>query len=65
MDKEDMHGNVNPAPWRNDTELSSWLDFHPVCSNNYSNEARVIREEYMAYFNNEGAVPSGNGDSVD
>ena len=35
----------------------SWFDFSPRGSNNYSNEAKVIRDEFKQYFNNEGAVP--------
>ena len=49
-------GTVIPGSWRADTPNSSWLDFFPSCSNNFSNEARVIRDEYKEYFNNEGAV---------
>jgi len=57
-DQEDEEGNVIPGPWRcNSSELSSWFDYHPQCSNNYSTEARAIREEYMHYFMKEGAVP--------
>ena len=57
-DQEDDDGNVIPGPWRcNESVLSSWFDYHPHCSNNYSTEAKVIREEYMDYFVNEGAVP--------
>lgn len=56
-DDIDGEGNI-PAPWRCDMrEQSSWLDYHPHCSNSFSSEARALREEYMVYFNNEGAVP--------
>jgi hypothetical protein len=54
LDKEDGQGNIIAGAWRNDNV--SWQDFHPQCSNNYSNEARLIREEFKEYFNNEGAV---------
>ena len=56
-DVEDGQGNIIPAPWRLSDQQTSWLDYHPHCSNNFSNEARAIREEYMTYFNSEGAVP--------
>ena len=44
----------------------SWIDFSPSCSNNFSNEAKSIREEYKCYFSNEGALKPfyGNGDNV-
>ena len=57
-DLEDDDGNVIPGPWRSsENEQTSWFDYRPQCSNNYSTEARVIREEYMEYFVTEGAVP--------
>lgn len=57
-DQEDEEGNVIPGPWRcNSSEPSSWFDYHPQCSNNYSTEAWAIREEYMDYFMKEGVVP--------
>ena len=56
-DVEDGQGNIIPAPWRLSDQQTSWLDYHPHCSNNFSNEARAIREEYMTYFNSDGAVP--------
>lgn len=56
-DVEDGQGNIIPAPWRLSDQQTSWLDYHPHCSNNFSNEARAMREEYMTYFNSEGAVP--------
>ena len=56
-DQEDEDGNLIPGPWRgSDNELSSWFNYHPQCSNNYSTEARAIREEYMDFFSKEGAV---------
>ena len=59
-DHEDTQGNVIPGTWRNGSDNSAvpttWLDYRPVCSNNYSNEARLIREEFKEYFNLEGAV---------
>ena len=55
-DEEDEDGNITPAPWRSDVEMPCWEDFKPSGSNNYSDQARVIREEYMQYFNLEGAV---------
>ena len=39
--------------------LAKWPNtyyFLPTCSNNFSNEAKVIREEYEEFSNNEGAV---------
>ena len=57
-DQEDEEGNKIPGPWRcNSSELSSWFDYHLESSNNYCPEARAIRQEYMAYFMKEGAVP--------
>ena len=40
------------------TEVSegSWFEFSPRCSNNYSNEVKLIRDEFKQYFNNEGVV---------
>lgn len=56
-DYEDIEtGIITPGMWRNDVPTSSWLNFFPSCSNNFSNEARAIREEYNEFFNNEGAV---------
>ena len=56
-DQEDEDGNLIPGPWRgSDNELSSWFNYRPQCSNNYSTEARAIREEYMDFFSKEGAV---------
>ena len=50
-DQEDEDGNLIPGPWRgSDNELSSWFNYRPQCSNNYSTEARAIREEYMDFF---------------
>ena len=58
FDLEDPYtGNIIPGNWRSDLAGSeSWIDFSPCCSNNFSNEAKSIREEYKAYFNNEGAL---------
>lgn len=56
-DIEDLQsGRNNCRSWQTDVPNSSWLDFFPSCSNNFSNEARVIREEYNDYFNNECAL---------
>jgi hypothetical protein len=58
VDREDLQGNLVPGTWRAaDNDMSTWQAFHPLCSNNHSNEARLIREEYKEYFNMEGAVP--------
>lgn len=56
-DVEDAQGNVTPAPWRAEADLAAWADINPCGSNNYSNDARLIREEFKGYFNFEGAVP--------
>ena len=54
---EDAEGNVIPAPWRSEENKPQWEDFVPSgSSNNYSYEVRKIRQEYMEYFNLEGAV---------
>lgn len=56
-DEEDAEGNVIPAPWRSEENKPQWEDFVPSgSSNNYSYEAREIRQEYKEYFNLEGAV---------
>lgn len=56
-DVEDQNtGDVTPGLWHNDPCSSSWLSYDPNCSNNYSADAKSIREEYKEYFNNEGAV---------
>jgi hypothetical protein len=49
-------GHVIPGTWRNEALPSSWLNYKPNCSNNYSGDAKAIREEYLQYFNNEGVV---------
>lgn len=54
---EDAQGNVFPAPWRSEADLAAWVDINACGSNNYSNDARLIREEFKDYFNLEGAVP--------
>ena len=46
-----------PGDWRDDPSSSMWVDFSPTCSNNFSNEAKAIREKFKSYFSNEGAVP--------
>ena len=57
IDTEDpVNGNVTPGEWRNEHPGESWIDFSPSCSNNFSNEAKSIREEYKSFFNNEGAI---------
>ena len=48
-DEEDAEGNVIPAPRRSEENKPQWED-------NYSYEARKIRQEYLEYFNLEGAV---------
>ena len=56
-DSEDHQtGEIIPGCWRSDPPSTSWCDFSPTCSNNFSNEAKGIREEYKEFFNNEGAV---------
>ncbi|KAG0720457.1 Protein ALP1-like [Chionoecetes opilio] len=49
---------------RNDTETGDWhnerhggLEPLPVIGRRHGNEARVVRETFTAYFNNEGRVP--------
>ena len=56
-DMEDALGNVTPAPWRAEAHLAAWEGINVCGSNNYSNDARLIREEFKNYFNYEGAVP--------
>ena len=55
-DEEDAEGNVIPAPWRSEENKPQWEDFISSGRNNYSYEARKIRQEYLEYFNLEGAV---------
>ena len=55
--EDEVTGDISPGSWRNEQSSFSWLSFDPVCSNNYSGDAKSIREEYTDYFNNEGAVP--------
>ena len=47
-------GTVNPGSWRNETPLIPLL---PSRSRNPSTESRQVREQFCAYFNNEGSVP--------
>ena len=56
VDSEESTGLVTPGDWWNDSSSTSWTDFFPVHSNNYSREAKEICDQYSAYFNNEGAV---------
>lgn len=56
VDMEDDQGNVTPRQWRSEADLSAWVDISMCGSNNYSNEARMIRDEFKVYFNLEGAV---------
>ena len=53
---EDANGDVTPAPWGAEADLAAWEDISVCGSNNYSNDARLIREEFKDYFNYEGAV---------
>ena len=47
VDVEDKAtGIVSPGLWRTDASPSSWLPYKPGCSNNYSADAKAIREEY-------------------
>lgn len=54
--EDEVTGCITPGMWRNDPSSSSWLTYNPNCSNNYSADAKAIREEFTEYFNNEGAV---------
>ena len=57
VDVEDKAtGVMSPGLWRNDPSPSSWITYKPTRSNNYSGDAKAIREEYLQYFNNEGVV---------
>lgn len=56
VDAEDEDGNVTPGPWRAEAG-AIWEEVQIGGSNNYSSDARVIREEFKSYFNLEGAVP--------
>ncbi len=49
-------GHVIPGTWHNEALPSSWLNYKPNCSNNYSGDAKAMREEYLQYFNNKGVV---------
>lgn len=56
VDSEDADtGDVTPGTWRTLTPV--WEDFNPQCSNNYGIRAKLIRNEFKEYFNNEGVVP--------
>jgi hypothetical protein len=47
VDVEDKAtGIVSPGLWHTDASPSSWLPYKPGCSNNYSADAKAIREEY-------------------
>lgn len=54
--EENAEGNVIPAPWRSEENKPQWEDFVSSGSNHYPYGARKIRQEYLEYFNHEGAV---------
>lgn len=57
VDREDVgSGEVVPGQWRCEVPLESMLELRPVSSNNYSNEAKMTRDEFKEYFNSNGAV---------
>ena len=45
---------IVPGNWRNDGEMTP---FNQEGSNNFTHEAADIRNEFMQYFEGEGAVP--------
>jgi len=55
--KTSNYGNIDDLSM-GDSEVtsSSWLDLSLPCSNNHSSEAKLIRDEFKDYFNNDGAV---------
>ena len=58
VDREDPDsGDLRPGDWRQDQSSNTWLDFSPICSNNFNSDAKAIRDEFRSYFNTEGAVP--------
>ena len=58
VDVEDnATGHVIPGTWRNEALPSSWPNYQANCSNNYSGDAKTIREEYLQCFN-DGVVHS-------
>lgn len=54
---QDNPTNFIPGSWREDIKDSALKDISRCGSNNSTQNAIKIREEFAAYFNNEGAVP--------
>lgn len=57
LDFEDIEtGNVTEGSWRQDVACASWLPLTANASRRSSNFASEVREEFCAYFSNEGKV---------
>ena len=53
VDCEDCSGNIVPRNWRSiiADDGSALYDLNRVGSNNYTNDAKEIREQFKIYFN--------------
>ena len=57
IDQEDEQGNVIASSWRSEHMAEEFKSIAPQChENNISNSSKYIREVFMDYFMNEGAV---------
>ena len=57
IDQEDEQGNVIAGSWRSEHMAEEFRSIAPQChGNNVSNLSKYIREDFMDYFMNEGAV---------
>lgn len=56
-DREDLGtGEVLPGQWRSDPAPSSMVQLRSSGSNNYTANAKLVRDEYKEYFNTNGVV---------
>lgn len=57
LDADDTaNGTITPGSWRQDQPTNTWFPYIAEGSNNHSPRAKLIREEFKEYFNNEGVV---------
>ena len=57
IDQEDEQGNVIAGSWRSEHMAEEFRSIAPQChGNNISNSSKYIREVFMDYFMNKGAV---------
>ena len=57
VDSEDVAtGEILECSWRNDVPSESWYSLSLNKASNATHEAKAIREEFNAYFDNEGCV---------